>query len=403
MASPSCDDFRFDAEDCQVIYLDNAATSFPKPPEVYDFVDHFYRSYGVNPGRSGFDLAVEAGRLVDLARKRVAAFFGAKDPNRVVFGLNATDALNLALFGLLAPGDHVITTKLDHNSSLRPLYHLRQQGVEVDFVDFDGRGFIDPDDVVGRIRPKTRVVMINHASNVLGTVQPVEAIGAACRERGAHLVLDISQTAGVVPIDMDRLGADVICFTGHKGLQAPMGIGGMAVREGVEIRHTRAGGTGVRSQDKLHLSDYPYRLETGTPNLPGIAGLYAGLGWIQKRGLETLRAEEHRLWQLLRDELAGIEGVTLYGQESIEAHIAVLAFNIAGWGPGAVGDLLDVDHGVACRTGLHCAPLVHQSLGTDVKGGAVRLSLGVFTTEADVRAASSAVAAIAEQSSTERS
>jgi selenocysteine lyase/cysteine desulfurase len=256
---------------CPLIYLDNGATTFPKPDEVYRFMDTFYRSAGVNPGRSGFDLCLEAGTLVDETRKLLCRFFGGTDSNRLVFGYNSTDALNMAIFGLIKAGDHVVTTHIDHNATLRPLWKLEQEGVEVDWVDFDVMGWVDPQDIIRRFKPNTTAVVMNHGSNVIGTVQDVATVGKACRERGIHLILDVSQTAGMVPVDLDDLGADVICFTGHKSLMGPMGIGGMYVREGVEITRTRAGGTGVKSAQRSHLDEYPYRMEYGTPNQPGIA------------------------------------------------------------------------------------------------------------------------------------
>jgi len=227
--------------DGYLIYLDNGATSFPKPPEVIVAMEHACRVLGVNPGRSGYDLCREAGRVIEETRMLLARFFGGPDPERLVFTANATDALNLAIFGLLGPGDHAISSALDHNSTLRPLWHLSEQGVEVEHVGFDERGYIDPDDVIRRFRPNTRAVVLNHGSNVIGTVQPLAPIGRACRARGIHLVVDVSQTAGVAPVNLDDLGADVLCFTGHKSLLGPMGTGGMYVRAGVDIRHTRAG------------------------------------------------------------------------------------------------------------------------------------------------------------------
>lgn len=380
-----------------LIYLDNGATSFPKPEEVYRFMDSFYRRYGVNPGRSGYDLCIESGDLVEETRRLLAGFFGGKDPNRLVFGYNATDALNLAIFGLLSPGDHAVTTHAEHNSSLRPLWHLEQQGVAVDWVDFDRHGYIDPDEVIARLRPNTRAVVINHGSNVIGTVQPVAPIGAACRARGIPLVLDVSQTAGMIPLDMEELGAGVICFTGHKSLQGPMGIGGMVVHESVELRQTRAGGTGVRSAQRHHLEEYPYRMEYGTPNLPGIAGLNAGVKWVLARGVAAIHRHEMALWRQLRDGLRAIEGVTLYCADDIadRERISVLSFNVAGLDAGDVGTMLDVDHGIACRTGLHCAPMVHEHLGTDKIHGSVRFGVGPLNTVEQIEVAVRAVGEIA--------
>jgi selenocysteine lyase/cysteine desulfurase len=226
-----------------LIYLDNAATSFPKPEDTYVFMDQFYRTHGVNPGRSGFDLCMETGQLVDDTRKQLCRFFGGTTADRLVFSYNSTDAINLALFGLLQAGDHAITTTLEHNAVLRPLYHLATQGgVEVDHVPFDSRGFVDPEAIRATFRKNTKVVAVNHASNVIGTVQPVGEIGRLCRERGIHLVVDASQTAGKIPIDVEAMGIDVLCFTGHKSLMGPTGIGGMYVADGAEIRHTRGDG-----------------------------------------------------------------------------------------------------------------------------------------------------------------
>ncbi len=379
----------------QLIYFDNAATSFPKPENVYTFMDQFFRRAGVNPGRSGYDLCIEAGQLVEDTRRTLTRFLGGTDPNRLVFTHNSTDSLNLALFGTLASGDHAISTTLEHNSVLRPLYHLeRDLGVAVDYVPFDSKGFVDPDAIRRHWRANTKVVAINHASNVIGTVQPVAEIGRLCHERGALLVVDASQTAGKIPIDVTAMHIDLLAFTGHKSLFGPMGIGGMYVREGVTVRQTRAGGTGVRSAVRHHLEEYPYRLEFGTPNLPGIAGLHAGVEWLQQHAPHAIHEQEMRLARRLRDGLAQIEGVTLYCQDDLTDHIAVLAFNIDGMEASDVGMMLDVDHQIACRTGLHCAPLVHEQLGTAAHG-AVRFSVGPFNTEEEVKTAVGAVQEIA--------
>ncbi|MEN6559807.1 MAG: aminotransferase class V-fold PLP-dependent enzyme [Acidobacteriota bacterium] len=386
----------------KLIFLDNGATSFPKPEEVYRYMDHFYRNYGVNPGRSGYDLCMEAGLIVEETRKSLTEFFHGADPNRLCFGYNSTDALNLIIFGMLRPGDHAITTTLEHNSVLRPLYHLSRQGVEVEHVPFDGRGFVDPAEIRKRFRPNTRLVVVNHASNVIGTVQPIDEIGRLCREAGIPFAIDASQSAGKVPIDMEAQCLDVVAFTGHKSLLGPTGIGGLCVREGVEIRHTRAGGTGVRSAVRTHLDEYPYRLEFGTANVMGIAGLKAGLAWIREKGVEAIHAEEMRLARILLDGLRAIPRVTLYCQDSLEDHIAVLAFNVQGMEAADVGTMLDVDFGIACRTGLHCAPRLHEQLGTDKIHGAVRFGIGPFNTEDDVRAAVAAVGKIAARPAVKR-
>lgn len=380
-----------------IIYLDNSATAFPKPEEVYVFMDQFYRHYGVNPGRSGYDLCIEAGHLVEKTRKLLTDFFNGDDPNRLCFTYNSTDALNLIILGLLKEGDHAITTNLEHNSVLRPLYHLwKWGGVEVDYVPFDGQGFISPEDIKKKIKPNTRLVIVNHGSNVIGTVQPLKEIGRICREYDIPFAVDASQTAGQIPIDLKDSYIDVIAFTGHKSLMGPTGIGGLYVREGIEIRLTRAGGTGVRSAQRTHLEEYPYRLEYGTPNLVGIAGLYAGVNWILKQGIENIHEREMNLLRQLRDGLKEIKGVTLYCQDSLENHIAVLLFNIEGLEATETATLLDVDYNIACRAGLQCAPLVHEQLGTAKINGGVRFSLGPFNTEEHIELAIKAVREIAQ-------
>jgi cysteine desulfurase / selenocysteine lyase len=379
-----------------IIFLDNGATSFPKPEDVYTFMDQFYRKFGVNPGRSGYDLCIEAGETLENTRKMLTRFFNGQDFNRLCFSYNSTDALNLLLFGLVRSGDHVITTALEHNSVLRPLYHLqRDLGMEMEIVPFDQRGFVDPDEISRRFKAHTRLVVVNHASNVIGTIQPIRDIGRACRERGILFIIDASQSAGKVPIDMEADCLDAVAFTGHKSLLGPTGIGGLYVREGVDVRHTRAGGTGVRSAHHLHLDEYPYRLEYGTPNIMGIAGLNAGIRWIENKGLEAIHHQEMVLTQQLADGLRGIDRVRLYCADDLNGHISVLAFNIENVDAADVGTMLDVDYNIACRTGLHCAPLVHEQLGTDKIHGAVRFGIGPFNTEQHIQTAVQAVREIA--------
>ncbi|MGD8716271.1 MAG: aminotransferase class V-fold PLP-dependent enzyme [Desulfobacterales bacterium] len=380
-----------------LIYLDNGATSYPKPDEVYTFMDSFYRSYGVNPGRSGYDLCMETGALVDTTRKMLADFFNGNDSNRLCFSYNSTDALNLIIFGMLKQGDHAITTTLEHNSVLRPLYHQNKfNGVEVDYIPFDTNGFVDPDDVKQKIKANTRLVIVNHASNVIGTVQPVGAIGRICRDYGVPFAIDASQSAGKVPIDIEQLHVDVVAFTGHKSLLGPTGIGGLYVREGVNIRHTRAGGTGVRSADRMHLEEYPYRLEYGTGNIVGIAGLHAGLKWIAERGIDQIHHHEMRLTRMLRDGLSKLDGVSLHCQDDLIDHIGVISFNIDGMEALNTGTLLDGEYNIACRTGLHCAPLVHEQMGTAQIGGSVRIGIGPFNTEAHIKTAIEAIGEIVD-------
>ncbi len=379
-----------------IIYLDNSATTYPKPESVYTFMDQFYRKSGVNPGRSGYDLCMEAGELLDTTRKLLTRFFNGRDPNRLCFTYNATDALNLIIFGMLQDGDHAVTTTLEHNSVLRPLFHLSRFGnVEVDYVPFDRAGFVDPERVRRSFRRNTRLVIINHGSNVIGTVQPIKDIGLYCRERGIPLAIDASQTAGQVPLDIQESHVDIIAFTGHKSLLGPTGIGGLYVGENITIRQTRAGGTGVRSAERFHLEEYPYRLEYGTPNILGAAGLNAGVKWIQNRGIASISAHEMKLTAMLRDGLKEIDKVSLYCQADLKNHIPVLSFNIDGLEASDAGTVLDVDYNIACRTGLHCAPIVHEQLGTAKIKGSVRFGIGPFNTEDHVRKAVNAVAEIA--------
>lgn len=379
-----------------IIYLDNAATAFPKPQEVYDFMNEFYQNHGVNPGRSGYDMTLETEEVVHGTRKMLTEFFNGTDPNRLTFSYNASDSLNMIISGLLGKGDHVITSNLEHNSVLRPLYHkLHDKVIDVSYIPFDKRGYIDPDDVKKGFRKNTRLVILNHGSNVIGTVQPVSDVGKICREAGVLFAVDASQTAGVNKIDVQEMNIDVIAFTGHKCMMGPTGIGGSYVCENVPIKGTRFGGTGVRSAYPFHLEEFPYRMECGTLNIVGVAGLHAGQKWLKKTGMEKLHLQEMKLWEKLRKGLQNIDRVITYCADSPENHNAVLSFNIEGWDSGDVGTMLDVDYSIACRTGLQCAPLVHVGLGTDKIHGTVRLSLGPFNTEKHIDLAIEAVQDIA--------
>jgi cysteine desulfurase family protein len=327
----------------------------------------------------------------------MAKFFNGKDTNRLCFSYNSTDALNLIINGMLKEGDHAVTTTIEHNSVLRPLYHqYKYNGVEVDYVPFDDKGFVDPDDFPKKFKKNTKLVVVNHASNVIGTIQPIKEIGKYCREEGIPFAIDASQSAGKIPVDIEELNVDVVAFTGHKSLLGPTGIGGLYVREGIEIRHTRAGGTGVRSAVKTHLFEYPYRLEYGTLNVMGVAGIHAGLKWVEKKGLNNIHENEMKLTAMLRDGLKDIEGVILYCQDDMTNHIGIFLFNIDGLEALNTGTILDVDYNIACRTGLHCAPLVHEQLGTDKIHGAVRFGIGPFNTEEHIKTAVEAIKEIAE-------
>jgi cysteine desulfurase/selenocysteine lyase len=380
----------------EMIYLDNAATSYPKPDGVYDFMCEFYRANGVNPGRSGFDAALVAEEMVLGTRKMLASFFGGGDPDHLTFSYNASDSLNMVIQGMCEKGDHVVTTNLEHNSVLRPLYHLRHAGmIDVTYVPFDEHGYVDPDDIRKSIRGDTRLVIVNHASNVIGTVQAVDEIGRICREAGVCFAVDASQTAGSCPIDVGEMGINILVFTGHKCLLGPTGIGGSYITKDTPVKCTRFGGTGVRSAHPFHLDEFPYRMECGTLNIVGVAGLRAGLEYILEEGVENIHAREMRLWEKTREGLSGIDNVILYCAESPENKIGVLSFNVEGWEAADVGTMLDVDYNIACRTGLQCAPLVHRQLGTEEIHGTVRLGIGPFNTEEHIDVLLAAVEDIA--------
>ncbi len=383
-----------------LIYLDGAATSFPKPPAVAQAVaDHLARE-AVNPGRAGFDLAVAAGRRLDALRADLGRFCGnpADDADRTILCANATDALNTVLAGVLRPGDHAVSTVMDHNSALRPLWMLRERaGVDFDLAPADGRGLVDPADVAALLRPETRLVVMTHASNVCGAVQPVAEVGRLCRERGVLFVLDAAQSAGRLPVDMATQMIDAVAVTGHKGLMGPTGTGALVLGPGVEVASTRWGGTGVRSAERAHLDSYPYRLEAGTPNASGLAGLAAGLAWVRSQGPANLLRHEQELVRRAADGCRAVPGVRLHGpwaDPSCRDQAPTLSLTIDGREPDDVGALLDVDANIAVRTGLQCAPLAHEALGT-APLGTVRVSPGPFNSAADVDRLLDALAVIA--------
>jgi cysteine desulfurase family protein len=297
---------------------------------------------------------------------------------------------------MLEKGDHAISTNIEHNSVLRPLYHQSEyNGVEVDYIPVDSKGFVDPDDFPRAFKKNTKLVIVNHASNVIGTLQPIKEIGAHCQKHGIPFAVDVSQSAGKVPIDLEEQNLDIVAFTGHKSLLGPTGIGGLYVREGIEIRVKRAGGTGVRSAVRTHLFEYPYRLEYGTINSVGVAGLHTGVKWLEEKGIQNIHEHEMKLTKMLKDGLQDVEGVTLYCQDDLTGHIGIFLFNVDGFEALNVGTLLDVDYNIASRTGLHCAPLIHEHLGTADIHGAVRFGIGPFNTEEHINTAIEAVKEIA--------
>lgn len=382
-----------------MIYLDNAATSWPKPPGVIEAMTAFMAEVGANPGRSGHRLAVEAGRLVYSTREAVADLFGAPDPLRVVFGQNVTEALNLALRGVLRPGNHVVTSSMEHNSVMRPLRALQRQGVEVSVVGCSPEGVLLPADVEAALRPNTAMIALTHASNVVGTLLPIDEVGLLARRRGVPLLVDAAQTAGAYPLDMQALHIDLLAFTGHKALLGPMGTGGLIVApefDAKRITPLKRGGTGSRSDLEEQPDFLPDACESGTLNVPGLAGLRAGVRWVLARGVEEIRRHEVRLAQRLIDGLASISGVTVYGTRDAERQAATVSFNVAGLEPSEVGLRLDDEHGVLCRVGLHCAPAAHRTMGTFPRG-TVRFGLGALNTSEEIDAALAAVEALARR------
>ena len=386
-----------------IIYLDNAATSFPKPDEVHDCMKEFYKSAGVNPGRTGCDMALQAEEMINETRKMLTEFFNAslvragkkKDPDRLVFTMNATHSLNAILKGTLASGDHVITTFAEHNSVIRPVNHLvRDWGVEATFIRLDSDGFADPGEIRKAVKKNTKLVIVNHGSNVTGVVQDIAAIGRVCREAGVPFAVDTAQTAGVLPIDMAEYHISFLAFTGHKALFGPTGSGGICVADDAEIKGSTWGGTGVKSAYPFHLEEYPYRLEAGTLNLMGICGLHAGQEWIAKRGMDNIYRHEMELLASLQAGVQEIKGVAVCGTKRLDRRVATLSITVGGWDPSDVGTMLDVDYNIVTRTGLQCAPLIHDHMGTSPRG-TVRFSLGPYNTREEVETAIRAVREIA--------
>jgi cysteine desulfurase family protein len=382
-----------------MIYFDNAATSWPKPPGVAEAMTHFIREVGANPGRAAHRQAVESGRIVYGAREAVCELFHAPDPLRLVWCKNVTEALNLALRGLLRPGDHVVTSSMEHNSMMRPLRALEDGDIEVTVVGCSPQGVLDPPAVEAAIRPNTRLVALNHASNVVGTLLPVAEVGAFCCQRDLLLLVDAAQTGGAYPLDMQADQIDLLGFTGHKSLGGPMGTGGLIVGDRVDERQLDPlirGGTGSRSEHEVQPDFLPDMCESGTPNVVGLAGLEVGVRWVLERGVEAIRAHELALTQSLIEGLRSIPGVPVYGTLDPELQTATVSFNINGMAPSETGLRLDDEYGILCRVGLHCAPTAHKTLGT-FPTGTVRFGLSAFSTAEEVHAATAAVHRLAKE------
>ena len=377
-----------------MIYLDNAATTLHKPPQVMDAVVRAMTAMG-NAARGAHGGALEAARTVYNTRVKLARLFGCPRPDHVIFTANSTEALNIAISGLIRPGDHVITTDCEHNSVLRPLYRLEEGGAALDVVPADQLGRVAYEDLEALLRPDTRAVVCTHASNLTGNVLDIARIGEMARRRGALLIVDASQTAGALPIDMEAMGIDVLCFTGHKGLMGPQGTGGLCVRPGVEIEPWKVGGSGVHSYDRRQPREYPTRLEAGTLNGHGIAGLSAALDFLQEVGLEAIEAKERALMDRFYQAVSAMDGVTVYGDFSQARRSAIVSLNIRDYDSAAVSDELSETYGIATRPGAHCAPRMHRALGTTDRG-AVRFSFSWFNTQEEVDEAIRAVGQLAE-------
>ncbi|HOF77174.1 MAG TPA: aminotransferase class V-fold PLP-dependent enzyme [Smithellaceae bacterium] len=368
-----------------IIYFDNAATSWPKPPQTLTAMQDYLQNVGGSPGRSGHRLSLEAARIVFETREMLSQLFNVPDPLRIVLTRNATESLNIAIFGLLNPGDHVITSDMEHNSVMRPLRAAEARGVDITVVPCGSNGLIDPGDVVKAIRTNTKAIFITNASNVTGTIMPIADIGKIAREHDLVLCVDAAQTAGCYPIDVEAMHIDLLAFTGHKSLFGPSGTGGLYIRDGLEnkIEPICFGGTGSRSELEVQPNFMPDRYESGTPNTIGIAGLTAGIEFIRSKGLKNITAHEKQLTGLFLQGIEAIKGVTVYGIKDEYRQIPVVSFNIQGMDPAKVSLELDEQFEIMSRPGLHCAPAAHKTLGT-YPSGTVRFSFSCFNTEEQI-------------------
>ena len=379
-----------------MIYLDNAATTLHKPPQVEQAMLDALRTAG-NPGRGAHEPTLHASRLVYAARCAISRLLNAPDPSCVAFAANATQALNTALGGLFAPGDHIITTVCEHNSVLRALYRLRdQEGVQLSFAGVDEKGRLQYDGWQGLIQPNTKAVVVTCASNVTGNGTDLARVSEFAHRNGLLLIVDAAQTAGAQPVDVQALDIDVLCFTGHKALLGPQGTGGLYVRPGLSVRPLVVGGSGVHSFDERHPAQMPTALEAGTLNVPGLAGLCSGVEWILAQGVETLCAQESALAALFYERIRDLPNVTLYGDPEMAPRAPIVALNIGNEDSARIADILWEDYGICVRAGAHCAPLMHKALGT-ARQGVVRFSFSHFNTEAEVLLAAGAVRELAQE------
>jgi len=370
----------------ELVYLDNSATSWPKPEGVIEAIRKAIEKYGANPGRSGHKLAIEAARIIYEAREALAELFGLEDPEPIILTKNVTEALNLVLYGFLKPGDHVITSSMEHNSVMRPLRDLERKGIEVTQIRASDKGEIDPQEVLKNIRKNTKLVVLVHISNVTGTIMPVEEILKIAKDHGIPLLLDAAQSAGTIPINLKELPVDLLAFTGHKGLFGPQGTGGLVINtKGLEekIEPLMRGGTGSKSEEEEQPEFLPDKYESGTPNTPGIAGLGEGVRFILKEGINRIMEKKEKLTLKLLEGLKEIKGVKLYGPLDPKKQIGIVSFNLEGKSPSELSHLLDEKYNILSRPGLHCAPSAHKTIGT-FPFGTVRLSIGYFNTEEEI-------------------
>ena len=378
-----------------MIYFDNAATTLRKPDCVVQAVTEAMCSLG-NSGRGIHSGALSASRIIYNTRVALAQLFGAESPERIAFTANSTQALNIAIKGTLNPGDHVITTALEHNSVLRPLYELEYRGVQLTILPADRMGNIRYEDIEPAIKPNTKAIITTHGSNLTGNLLDIGRIGSIAKKHGLIYIVDASQTAGVFHIDVQKMGIHILCFTGHKGLLGPQGTGGIYVREGVEIRPLLSGGSGVQTHLRQHPPQMPTALEAGTLNGHGIAGLGAAVRYLQKTGLDTIRAKEQALMWEFYTQVQKIPGITVYGDFSDRNRCPIVTLNIRDYDSGEVSDALSTEYGIATRPGAHCAPLMHQALGT-VEQGAVRFSFSLYNTTEEIKIAVSALRELAQE------
>jgi len=381
-----------------MIYLDNAATSFPKPRACVRAMEDCMLHYCGNPGRSGHAMSMKTGAKVFEARASAARFLGAEDPASVVFTFNATDSLNLAIKGSLKPGDHVVTTSMEHNSVLRPLKALEQQGIGTTVVYGDSAGRVDPENIRAAIRPETALIICTHASNVTGTILPVEQIGQVTKETGVRFLVDASQTAGALDVNVETLGADLVAMPGHKGLLGPLGTGLLYVKPGCHLTTLKEGGTGTASRDLRQPEDLPERYESGTLNAPALIGLGASIETVERLGWEKIRAHELRLIRRLEGKLRNMDRVILYGPDHPEEKMGLVAFNIQNMDCEEVGEALN-QYGIAVRAGFHCAGLAHKTIGT-ADTGCVRISVGPSNSIREMEIAADVIHRIAKESQT---